>query len=98
MKYTAHSESWVASIAPGKAECYICHETLSKSCMLSYKVAVFYCILHLKMCKQKTLLWNLTHLLNKQIDFFDKNVSIVLLLYNYTLVTLAFYNYTTTVL
>ena len=37
MKYTALGESWVANIAWGKAECYICHETLSKSCILSYK-------------------------------------------------------------
>ena len=42
MKYTAQGESRVANIACGKysrgeAECYICHETLTKSCILSYK-------------------------------------------------------------
>ena len=37
MKYTARGESRVANIARGKAECYICHETLTKSCILSYK-------------------------------------------------------------
>ena len=37
MKYTAQGESRVANIALGKAECYICHETLTKSCILSYK-------------------------------------------------------------
>ena len=29
MKYTAQGES--------RAKCYICHETLTKSCILSYK-------------------------------------------------------------
>ena len=33
MKYTARDESRVANIAQGEAECYICHETLIKSCM-----------------------------------------------------------------
>ena len=37
MKYTARDESRVANIARGEAECYICHETLIKGCMLSYK-------------------------------------------------------------
>ena len=37
MKYTARGESRVANIAQGEAECYICHETLTKSCILSYK-------------------------------------------------------------
>ena len=27
----------MANIAPGEAECYICHETLTKSCILSCK-------------------------------------------------------------
>ena len=27
----------MANIAPGEAECYICHKTLTKSCILSYK-------------------------------------------------------------
>ena len=39
MKYTAGDESRVANIAQGEAECYICHETLTKSCMLSYKLS-----------------------------------------------------------
>ena len=37
MKYTARGESRVANIARGEAECYICHETLIKSSILSYK-------------------------------------------------------------
>ena len=37
MKYTAQDESRVANAARGKAECYICHKTLIKSCILSYK-------------------------------------------------------------
>ena len=37
MKYTARGESRVVNIALGKAECYICHETLTKSCILSHK-------------------------------------------------------------
>ena len=37
IKYTAQGESQVANIAQGKAKCYICHETLTKSCILSYK-------------------------------------------------------------
>ena len=37
MKYTARGESRVANIARGEAECYICHETLTKSCILLYK-------------------------------------------------------------
>ena len=37
MKYTARGENQVANIARGEAECYICHETLTKSCTLSYK-------------------------------------------------------------
>ena len=37
MKYTAQDESQVANIAQGEAECYICHETLIKSCILTYK-------------------------------------------------------------
>ena len=52
MKYTAQDESRVANIA--RAECYICHETLIKSCILSYKQSgsalsvLLY--LHLRMC------------------------------------------------
>ena len=37
MKYTARGESRVANIARGEPECYICHKTLTKSCILSYK-------------------------------------------------------------
>ena len=37
IKYTARGESRVVNIAQGKAECYICHEILTKSCILSYK-------------------------------------------------------------
>ena len=37
MKYTARGESRVSNIARGEAECYICHETLTKSCILKYK-------------------------------------------------------------
>ena len=33
MKYTARGESRVANIARSEAECYICHETLIKSCI-----------------------------------------------------------------
>ena len=33
MVYTARGESQVANIARGEAECYICHETLTKSCI-----------------------------------------------------------------
>ena len=35
MKDTARGESQVANIA--RSECYICHKTLIKSCILSYK-------------------------------------------------------------
>ena len=37
MEYTARGESRVANIARGEAKCYICHGTLTKSCILSYK-------------------------------------------------------------
>ena len=37
MKYTARDESQVANVAQGEAECNICHKTLIKSCILSYK-------------------------------------------------------------
>ena len=37
MKYTAQDESQVANIARGEAERYICHKTLIKSYILSYK-------------------------------------------------------------
>ena len=34
MKYTARGESQVANIARDEAECYICHKTLIKSCII----------------------------------------------------------------
>ena len=37
MKYTAPGGSRVANIARDKAQCYTCHETLTKSSILSYK-------------------------------------------------------------
>ena len=37
MKYTAQDESRVVNIARGEAECYICHETLIKSCILLHQ-------------------------------------------------------------
>ena len=37
MKYTAQDESQVANIAQGEAVCNVCHKTLIKSCILSYK-------------------------------------------------------------
>jgi len=37
MKYTARDESQVANIARGEGQCYICHKTLIKSCIFSYK-------------------------------------------------------------
>ena len=37
MKYTAPGESQVANTEEVKPECYICHKTLIKSCILSYK-------------------------------------------------------------
>jgi len=33
MKYTAQGESQVTNIARDEAKCYICHETLTKSCI-----------------------------------------------------------------
>jgi len=53
MKYTARDESRVANIARGEAECYICHKTLIKSCILSYKrsgsvLSVLLYFLHLR--------------------------------------------------
>ena len=56
-----------SNIAQGKAEHYICHKTLIKSCIFSYKqsgsvLSVNPIVFHT----------NLTHLLNKQTGFFDK--------------------------
>ena len=52
IKYTAQGEYQVTNIA--QADCYICPETLTKSCILHKKeiavLQVFCCILHLKKC------------------------------------------------
>ena len=37
MKSTDQGESLVANVPEHKAMCYICHETVTKSCILSYK-------------------------------------------------------------
>ena len=37
MKYASWDESQVTNIAQDEAECYICHVTLTKSCICSYK-------------------------------------------------------------
>ena len=64
MKYTASYESPVANIALRKAECYICHKTLIKSCILSYKQSgsVLKCfivrMLYLLKCQQNTVPWS----------------------------------------
>ena len=55
MKYTAQGESQVANIAGDEAECYICHETLTKSCILLYKrsgsvLSVLLYFKYLRMC------------------------------------------------
>ena len=67
MKYTAQDESRVANIAQGEAECYICHKTLIKSCILSYKQSgsVLSILLYFA-------LTYITHLPNKQTGFSDK--------------------------
>ena len=68
----------------------MCHETLTKSCILSYKRSgsvlsvLLYFILKDVLTEDTPLKFNTLILLNKQIDFFDKNVSIVLLFYNYS--------------
>ena len=61
MKYTARDQSRVANIARGEAECYICHKTLIKSCILSC-MQCFKCFI--------VIYTNLTHFLNKQTGFF----------------------------
>ena len=45
LKYTAQDESRVANIARGEAECYICHETLIKSCIFYTKQQCFKCFI-----------------------------------------------------
>ena len=92
MKYTAWGESRVANIAQGKVECYICHETLTKSCVLSHKPSdsalsvLSYFTPKDVLTEDIPLKFNT--FLNKQINFFDKNVSIVYC----SITTLAFYN------
>ena len=67
MKYTARDESRVANIARGEDECYICHKTLIKSCMLSYKrsgsVLLYFTLT--KVSAKFSSLVILTHSLNK---------------------------------
>ena len=46
MKYTARSESRVVNITQGQADRYICHETLTKNCILSYKCSALSVLLH----------------------------------------------------
>ena len=70
MKYTARDESRVANIARGEAECYICHKTLIKSCILSYKqsgsvLSVLLYFTLIKVSAKYNSLAILTHLLNK---------------------------------
>ena len=95
MKYTARDESQVANIAQGKAKYYICHETLTKSCIPSYKRSgsassvLLYFTLKELLTKYTSLKFNVLsiHLWNKQnipVVFFNKNVSIVLPFYNYS--------------
>ena len=67
MKYTAQDE---ANIARGEAECYICHKTLIKSCMLSYKqsgsvLSVSLYFTFTKVSTKYSSLVILTHSLNK---------------------------------
>ena len=63
MKCTARDESRVANIARGEAECYICHKTLIKSCILLYKQSG---------SVLSVLLYFTQHALNKQTGFFVK--------------------------
>ena len=70
MKYTARDESRVANIARGEAKCYIYHEILIKSCILSYKRSgsVLSVLLYFTLTKVSTKyssLVILTHSLNK---------------------------------
>ena len=83
MTYTAQGESPVANIARGEAECYICHKTLTKSCILSYKQSgsassvLLYFILKDVLTEDIPL-----NLMNKQICFLDKNVLVEPQFYN----------------
>ena len=59
----------MANIARGKAKCYICHKTLIKSCMLSYKqsgsVSVLLYFTLTKVSAKYSSLVILIHSLNK---------------------------------
>ena len=59
MKYTAQDKTRVVNIALGKAECYVCHKTLIKSCILSYKQSgsVLSVLLHFTLSKD-VVLWS----------------------------------------
>ena len=86
MKYTARDDSRVLNIAQGEAVHYICHETLIKSCILSYKqsASVLSILLYFTLTKMSTKYSSLVILtlsLNKQ-SFLIKCVN-----------DLAFYNY-----
>ena len=77
MKYTARDESRVENIARGEAECYICHESLIKSCILSYKrsgsvLSVLLYLILTKVSTKYSSLVILTHSLIKYTIFFDK--------------------------
>ena len=68
MKFTGGGENQVVNIAQGKANYYICYETLTKSCILSYKWSgntlgvLLYFTLKEVLIKYNALS---THLLNK---------------------------------
>ena len=96
MKYTAPGEGQVANVAQGKAECYICHETLTNGCILSYKWSgsilsvSLYFTLKDELIEDTPLKLYWIQILISLI----KNVSLV----HHSIITLAFYNYPTTVL
>ena len=77
MKYTAPGESREASaiFVTRFTECYICSETLTKSCILSYKQSdsALSVLLYFKL--NDVLTGNIPLKYNtKQMCFFDKNV------------------------
>ena len=92
----------MANIAQGEVECYICHETLTKSCIrILYKRSgsdfkcFIVCILHLLMHKYNTNGWfSLIKSVN-ELYVSIYNYSIVLQLPNHSTITtqLQFYNY-----
>ena len=78
MKYTGRDESQVANIAGGKgeAECYICHKTLIKSSILSYKQSgSVLSILHLLKCHQIQFFGHFNTFINKKFPLI--NVSMI---------------------